>query len=66
MTDSTVSIQRPVPDRERCRTRYRGQSLDISYCLMEAPDGCEYAANFGSSAICLHPDRRSFEKARKP
>jgi hypothetical protein len=66
MTNDAVSNQRRLPDPEICRTRYRGKVLDISNCLMEDPSGCKYAATFGSSIICLHPDRRSFEKAGLP
>ena len=58
----TVSKQRSLPDPEICRTRYRGESLDISYCLVENPEGCEYAVCFGSSVFCSQPDRHNFEK----
>ena len=60
---ATVSKQRSLPDPEICRTSYRGQALDISYCLVENPESCEYAVCFGSSVFCRHPDRRKFEKA---
>lgn len=66
MTNDTVSNQRTVPDPEKCRTRYLGQTLDLSKCLVENPGGCEYAARFGSGAYCHHHDRRSFEKASPP
>jgi hypothetical protein len=62
MTDNTVGNQRPLADPEKCRTRYLGQSLDFSDCLVETPDGCKYALRFGSGVLCRHPNRRSFEK----
>jgi hypothetical protein len=60
--EETVSNQRRLPDPKICRTRYLGQSLDLSKCLMENPDLCEYAVRFDSGVCCRHPDRRSFEK----
>ena len=66
MTDDTVSKQRHLPDPEICRTRYLGETLDFSDCLVENPEACEYALRFGSGILCRHPDRRSFEKAGKP
>jgi hypothetical protein len=66
MNGDTVNKQPSLPDPEICRTRYRGESLDISQCLMENPDSCGHAVRFGSSVFCRHPDRRSFENPRKP
>lgn len=66
MSDDTVSNQRSLPDPEACRTRYRGQSLDLSKCLVENPAGCEFALRFGSGVSCYHPDRRRFEKTNSP
>jgi hypothetical protein len=62
MADNTVRDQKGFADLEKCRTRYLGQSLDFSDCLVENPDRCEYALRFGSGVLCRHPDRRSFEK----
>lgn len=62
MTDDTVNNQRCLPDPEICRTRYLGQTLDFSDCLVENPEGCKYALHFGSRFFCNRPDRRSFEK----
>ena len=66
MTDKAISNQRRLPDSEICRTRYLGETLDFSDCLVENPEACEYALRFGSGILCRHPDRRSFEKAGKP
>jgi hypothetical protein len=62
MTDNTVSDRRPVPDPEKCRTRYLGQTFPFSDCLVERLNGCEYGVRFGSGVFCYHPDRRRFEK----
>jgi hypothetical protein len=62
MTDDTVSNQRRLPDPKKCRTMYLGQALDLSECLVENPDGCEFAVSFGFGVYCYHSDRRSFEK----
>jgi hypothetical protein len=62
MTGDTVSNQRRLPDPEICRTRYLGQPLDFSKCLVKDPNGCEYAVRYGSGIYCHHADRRSFEK----
>lgn len=52
MTDNTVSHQRHLPNLERCRTMYLGQTLDFSSCLMENPRCCEYTALvIASSAV---------------
>jgi hypothetical protein len=66
MADNTVSNQRRLPDPEQCRTRHLGQTLDFSECLVENPDGCEYALRFGRSVFCRHPDRRRYEKIGLP
>jgi hypothetical protein len=63
MTDDTFSKQRPVPHRERCRTRYETDAFGFTECLMETPSGCEYAVRSVSGFHCYHPDRHSFEKA---
>src|ERR1035437_7491221 len=62
MTDDTVSNQRRLPDPEKCRTTYLGQALDLSECLMENPDDCEFAVSFGFGVYCYHSDQRRFEK----
>jgi len=60
--DNTISTQRHLPDPEICRTKYRGDSLGISYCLVENPNACGFSVRLGSSVFCRHPDRRTFEK----
>jgi len=65
MTDNAVTNRRQLADPGKCRTRYQGKSLDITYCLKEVRDECEYAATLGPGVICLHPDRRKFEKTKK-
>jgi len=59
----TVSNQRPVPVPEKCRTMYLGPSLDLSKCLVQNHNGCEFAVRFGSGVYCHHHDRRRVEKA---
>ena len=66
MTDNMANDQRPVPDREKCRTRYVMHTFPFSDCLVENVDGCEYGVRFGGSVFCYHPDRRSFEKTQSP
>jgi len=61
--DNTASHQPPVPHRGKCRTMYLGPALDLSKCLVENPDLCRSALDFGFGVYCSHPDRRSFEKA---
>ncbi len=65
MTVSTVGDQRRLPDPEICRTRFLGDTLDYSDCLVKNPDSCGFAVRFslGTFFFCRHPDRRSFEKA---
>jgi len=62
MIDTTVSNQRRLPDPGICRTKCLGQPLDLSKCMVENPEGCQYAVAVRSSFLCHHPDRRSFEK----
>jgi hypothetical protein len=59
ITNDTVSSQRRLPDLVTCRTRYLGQTVDFSACLMENRDGCEYAQRLADCVYCHHPDRRS-------
>ena len=66
MTDDIVNDQRRLADPKICRTRYLGQSLNLSDCLVENPSSCEYAARFDNSVFCRHPDRRGFEKPDSP
>lgn len=66
MSDGTVSNQRRLPDPEVCRTEYLGRSLVLSKCLVENPDLCRSALDFGFGVYCSHPDRRSFEKTGLP
>ncbi len=63
MTDDPVNNQRRLPDPEICRTRYLGDILKFSECLVKEPDSCEFAVRFGSTDFCRHPNRRSFEKS---
>lgn len=62
LTDDTLDIHSPLPDPQKCRTRYLGQTFPFSDCLVETLDGCEYRVRFGISVYCYHPDRRHFEK----
>jgi hypothetical protein len=40
---------------------YLGPALDLSKCLVENPNGCEFAVRFGSGVYCHHHDRRMVE-----
>ena len=60
-----VNNRKRLPDSERCQTEFGGGCLDFSYCQVESPDRCRYAVRSASFVVCLHPDRRSFEKPRK-
>jgi hypothetical protein len=64
MNTNTVSNLRRLPDPEVCRIRCLEQVPDLSKCLVEDPDGCEFAVRFGSgdAVLCVHPDRLGFEK----
>ncbi len=62
-TDDKVSKQRRLPDPQICRTKYLGQALDFSKCLVANPEVCKYAVSFSGGVICDHPHRRWFEKA---
>ena len=62
MNNNTLSNQRPLLDPKTCRTRFLGETLDFSQCLVKNPDACRYAARVVSNVFCRHPDRRSFEK----
>ena len=66
MTDNAVSKQRPLPNPERCRTRFLGETLAFSDCLVVNPDGCEHALRYGYGVFCRHPERRSFEGRSLP
>ena len=66
MIENAASVQKRFPDPDRCRTKYLGQTLPFSDCLVEDPDGCEYALRFPHCVSCNHPDRRKFEPPRKP
>jgi hypothetical protein len=66
MTDDTFSNQGRLPDPKKCQTRYLGQALDSSDCVVQNPAGCQYAFRIGSGTLCRHPDHRSFEKGGKP
>ncbi len=66
MTDNAVSNQRRLLDSEICRTRYLGDYLPFSSCLVENPESCKHALRCGDAFVCTHPDRRSFEKTGKP
>jgi hypothetical protein len=66
MIETAVSTERRLPDPALCRTRYLGQDLPFSDCLVENPDSCKYALRFPHCVSCSHPDRRKFEPPRKP
>ena len=61
MTDGTVSNQRRLPNPKICRTRYLGQALDFSKCLVGNLEACKYAVSFSGGVICSHPHCRWFE-----
>ena len=65
MGNNTVGDPRCLPDMEVCRTRYVVES-DVSQCLVENPDACEFAIRFGSGVVCRHQARRRFEKPDFP
>ena len=65
MTVDTVNNQRRLPDPEICRTAF-GEGVPVfSFCMVHTPDGCRHTSRLGSFVLCLHPDRRKFEKAEK-
>jgi hypothetical protein len=66
MTDHVVSNQGHLPDPTICRTRHLGKGLDLSKCLVEDSDGCQFAVRFSSGVICRHPERRNFETTTPP
>jgi hypothetical protein len=66
MTDDTVSNQRRLPDPKVCQTRFLGETLGFTKCLVEDPDNCEFAVRFSSGVSCFHPDRRTFDRTRAP
>jgi hypothetical protein len=66
MTDNTVSEHRRLPNPERCRTRFLGEALVYSDCLLINHDGCKYALRYGLGVFCRHPDRRNFERKDLP
>jgi hypothetical protein len=61
--DDKVSNPRRQPDPEICRTRYLGEYLPFSDCLVKEPIDCAHVLRAGFSFLCNHPKRRSFEKA---
>jgi hypothetical protein len=62
MIDDAVSNQRRLPSPENCRTRYLGESLGFTKCLVKDPEDCPYAVRFASGVSCYHPDRRNFDR----
>jgi hypothetical protein len=62
VTNDTVSDQKRLPDLEICRTAYVAQS-DVSQCLVDNPDACQFAIRYGSGVICRHYARRRLEKS---
>jgi hypothetical protein len=62
-TDDTASNPRRLPDPKICRTRYLGDYLPFSDCLVKDPNDCQHALRAGFSFLCNHPNRRRFEKA---
>ena len=61
-TDGAVSNQKRLPDPKTCRTKYLGQALDYSKCLVKTPKSCKYAVSFSGGVICSHPHSRWFDK----
>jgi hypothetical protein len=62
---NTVNNQRHLPDPAICRTDSGGGFPVFSLCMVHNSDGCRHASRLGSLGICLHPERRSFEKDRQ-
>ena len=44
---------------------YLEQFPELSKCLVENPDACEFAVRIGSEVYCYHPHRFRFEKPSK-
>jgi hypothetical protein len=65
-TGHTVVNQNRFPDTKNCRTKFLGQSVEFSACLVQNPVGCIYAGRVDASVYCHHPNRRDFEKTGKP
>ena len=62
VTNDTATDQKRLPDSEICRTAYVAQS-DVSQCLVDNPDACQFAIRYGSGVICRHYARRRFERS---
>jgi hypothetical protein len=62
-TDDKVANPRRFPDPKICQTRYLGDYLPFSDCLVKNADDCAHALRAGFSFLCNHPHRRRFEKA---
>lgn len=61
-TNDKVADQHRLPDPRLCRSRYLGDYLPFSDCLVKDPNDCEHVLRAGFSFLCNHPNRRSFEK----
>jgi hypothetical protein len=53
---------KPLPDPQVCRTRFLGQALGLSECLVKSPSHCPYVSQIENSFFCCHPDCRKFER----
>ncbi len=62
-TDDKVAKPRRFPDPKTCQTRYLGDYLPFSDCLVNNAEDCAHVLHAGFSLLCNHPDRRRFEKA---
>jgi len=54
----------PLPDSEICRTRYTGLAF-MALCLVDQPQRCTYAQQFGGAFYCHHSDRLKFDEELK-
>ena len=59
MTKPTLT---PLPDPQLYRTRFLGQALGLSQCLVKHPFHCPFVRQLENSFFCRHPDCRKFEK----
>lgn len=50
-------IVRVLPDLQICRAA--DLTGTFAECLVEKPQGCQYAMPFGYSYLCGHPDRNA-------
>jgi hypothetical protein len=51
-----------LPDPEICRTHYTGVAF-MAQCLVDTPQRCGFAQQYGGAFYCHHSDRLKFDKA---